>query len=115
MLHLLLYLVFHSAAEAVVLIVPPVHALTDEPQRGRVGWLHSSSVLLWKRQSLMVLYLHEALNRRVRAGEMRSEAQVSAAPTVFGLLKRAISSSSAVLSTRVLRSGTAQALGTEEM
>ncbi len=80
---LLLYLVFHSAAEAVVLIVPTVYALTGGLL---LQWLlhYNFSVAVWvgyialfgiavETGVVMVVYLHEALTRRLAEGAIHSE------------------------------------------
>jgi Cu(I)/Ag(I) efflux system membrane protein CusA/SilA len=76
---LLLYMVFHSVAEALVLIFPTIYALTG----GLLlqWWLgYNFSVAVWvgyialfgiavETGVVMVVYLHEALNRRMQAGK----------------------------------------------
>jgi Cu/Ag efflux pump CusA len=85
----LLYVVFHSATEAVVLIVPTIYALTG----GLVlQWLlhYNFSVAVWvgyiarfgiavETGIVMVVYLHEALDQHLREGRIRSEADIEAA------------------------------------
>ena len=75
---MLLYMVFHSVAEAIVLIVPTLYALTG----GLLlqWWLgYNFSVAVWvgyigllaiavETGILMVVYLHEALDRRLASG-----------------------------------------------
>ncbi|MGA2716881.1 MAG: CusA/CzcA family heavy metal efflux RND transporter [Bryobacteraceae bacterium] len=76
---LLLYMVFHSVAEAVVLILPTVYAMTG----GLLlqWWLgYNFSVAVWvgyialfgiavETGVVMVVYLHEALEKKLAAGE----------------------------------------------
>jgi Cu(I)/Ag(I) efflux system membrane protein CusA/SilA len=86
---LLLYMVFHSVAEAAVLIFPTIYALTG-------GLLlqyllgYNFSVAVWvgyialfgiavETGVVMVVYLHEALDRRMHAGGQLSRADVEAA------------------------------------
>ncbi len=77
---LLLYMVFHSAMEAVVLIIPTAYALTGGLL---LQWLlgFNFSVAVWvgyialfgiavETGVVMVVYLHEAVARRVAAGQM---------------------------------------------
>ena len=79
----LLYMVFHSAAEAAVLIVPTIYALTGGLL---LQWLlhYNFSVAVWvgyialfgiavETGVVMVVYLHEALGRRLAAGEINCE------------------------------------------
>jgi Cu(I)/Ag(I) efflux system membrane protein CusA/SilA len=75
---MLLYLVFHSVTEAVVLIFPTIYALTG----GLIlqKWLgYNFSVAVWvgyialfgivvETGVVMVVYLHEALNQRLKSG-----------------------------------------------
>jgi Cu(I)/Ag(I) efflux system membrane protein CusA/SilA len=86
---LLLYMVFHSAAEALVLIVPTIYALSG-------GLLlqyllgYEFSVAVWvgyialfgvavETGVVMVIYLHEAVNRRKQAGQLLTGADLEAA------------------------------------
>jgi Cu(I)/Ag(I) efflux system membrane protein CusA/SilA len=93
----LLYLVFHSAAEAVVLIVPTIYALTGGLL---LQWLlhYNFSVAVWvgyialfgiavETGVVMVVYLHEALSRRLEAGEIQSEADIETA-VIEGAVQR---------------------------
>ena len=75
---LLLYMVFHSVAEAVVLIFPTIYAMTG----GLIlQWLlgYNFSVAVWvgyialfgiavETGVVMVVYLHEALDHRLKSG-----------------------------------------------
>jgi copper/silver efflux system protein len=75
---MLLYMVFHSVAESVVLIVPTLYAITG----GLIlQWLlgYNFSVAVWvgyialfgiavETGVVMVIYLHEALNKRLASG-----------------------------------------------
>ena len=93
----LLYLVFHSAAEAVVLIIPTIYALTGGLL---LQWLlhYNFSVAVWvgyialfgiavETGVVMVVYLHEALTQRLEAGEITSEADIEAA-VIAGAVQR---------------------------
>jgi Cu(I)/Ag(I) efflux system membrane protein CusA/SilA len=83
---LLLYMVFHSIAEAVVLILPTVYAMTG----GLLlqWWLgYNFSVAVWvgyialfgiaiETGVVMVVYLHEALEKRLAEGEDLTPADI---------------------------------------
>jgi Cu(I)/Ag(I) efflux system membrane protein CusA/SilA len=83
---LLLYMVFHSVAEAVVLILPTVYAMTG----GLLlqWWLgYNFSVAVWvgyialfgiavETGVVMVVYLHEALEKKIAAGEPLTPADI---------------------------------------
>jgi copper/silver efflux system protein len=89
LIFLLLYMVFHSLAEAFVLIIPTIYALTG----GLLlqWWLgYNFSVAVWvgyialfgiavETGVVMVVYLHEALNRRIQAGHRLTKADLEAA------------------------------------
>ena len=93
----LLYMVFHSAAEAMVLIFPTVYAMTG----GLIlQWLlgYNFSVAVWvgyialfgiavETGVVMVVYLHEALDQRLAAGEPLTETDVEAA-AIHGAVQR---------------------------
>jgi Cu(I)/Ag(I) efflux system membrane protein CusA/SilA len=75
---LLLYMVFHSVAEAAVLIFPTIYALTGGLILQRILG-YNFSVAVWvgyialfgiavETGVVMVVYLHEALNRRLATG-----------------------------------------------
>jgi Cu(I)/Ag(I) efflux system membrane protein CusA/SilA len=86
---LLLYMVFHSVAEAFVLIFPTIYALTG----GLLlqWWLgYNFSVAVWvgyialfgiavETGVVMVVYLHEAINRRMQAGRPLTTADLESA------------------------------------
>ncbi len=86
---MLLYLVFHSAVEAMVLIVPTFYAMTG----GLIlQWLlgYNFSVAVWvgyialfgiavETGVVMIVYLHEALDLRLASGNPLTEADVEAA------------------------------------
>jgi copper/silver efflux system protein len=88
---LLLYTTFHSVTEAVVLIFPTLYALTG----GLIlQWLlgYNFSVAVWvgyialfgiavETGVVMVIYLHEALDRRLAAGVPLSKAAIEEAAT----------------------------------
>ena len=93
----LLYMVFHSVTEAVVLIVPTIYAMTGGLL---LQWLlgYNFSVAVWvgyialfgiavETGVVMVVYLHEALEARLLRGEVRSNADVEAA-VMEGAVKR---------------------------
>jgi copper/silver efflux system protein len=94
---LLLYMVFHSVAEAVVLIFPTIYALTG----GLLlqWWLgYNFSVAVWvgyialfgiavETGVVMVVYLHEALNRRAQDGRLVTRADLEAA-VIEGAVQR---------------------------
>ena len=94
---LLLYVVFHSAAEAAVLIFPTIYALTGGLILQR--WLgYNFSVAVWvgyialfgiavETGVVMVVYLHEALDRHLRSGIPLNEASIEAA-TIEGAVQR---------------------------
>jgi Cu(I)/Ag(I) efflux system membrane protein CusA/SilA len=97
MIFLLLYMVFHSVAEAVVLIVPTIYAMTGGLL---LQWLlgYNFSVAVWvgyialfgiavETGVVMVVYLHEALERRLLLGEVHTNEDVEAAVTE-GAVKR---------------------------
>jgi len=83
---LLLYLVFHSVTEAMVLIVPTFYAMTG----GLIlQWLlgYNFSVAVWvgyialfgiavETGVVMVVYLHESLERRIASGRPLSDADI---------------------------------------
>jgi Cu(I)/Ag(I) efflux system membrane protein CusA/SilA len=94
---LLLYMVFHSVAEAFVLIFPTIYALTG-------GLLlqyllgYNFSVAVWvgyialfgiavETGVVMVVYLHEALDRRMQLSESFSKADLEAA-VIEGAVQR---------------------------
>jgi len=86
---MLLYMVFHSLAEAMVLIFPTLYAMTG----GLIlQWLlgYNFSVAVWvgyialfgiavETGVVMVVYLHESLDRRVNLGRALSEADIEEA------------------------------------
>jgi copper/silver efflux system protein len=97
MIFLLLYMVFHSVAEAVVLIVPTVYALTGGLL---LQWLlgYNFSVAVWvgyialfgiavETGVVMVVYLHESLERRLLLGSIHNNADIEEA-VIEGAVKR---------------------------
>src|SRR6185503_13878544 len=94
---MLLYLVFHSATEAAVLIFPTLYAMTG----GLIlQWLlgYNFSVAVWvgyialfgiavETGVVMVVYLHEALDRKLAADVPLTEAGVEAA-AIEGAVQR---------------------------
>jgi Cu(I)/Ag(I) efflux system membrane protein CusA/SilA len=97
MIFLLLYMVFHSVAEAVVLIVPTVYALSGGLL---LQWLlgYNFSVAVWvgyialfgiavETGVVMVVYLHESLERRLLLGNIHNNADIEEA-VIEGAVKR---------------------------
>ena len=94
---LLLYMVFHSVTEAAVLIFPTLYAITG----GLIlQWLlgYNFSVAVWvgyialfgiavETGVVMVVYLHEALDRRLAAGSQLRHEDIEAA-TIEGAVQR---------------------------
>ncbi len=94
---LLLYMVFHSVTEAAVLIFPTLYAMTG----GLIlQWLlgYNFSVAVWvgyialfgiavETGVVMVVYLHEALDRRLAAGGPLNHAHIEAA-AIEGAVQR---------------------------
>jgi Cu(I)/Ag(I) efflux system membrane protein CusA/SilA len=89
LIFLLLYMVFHSATEAVVLIVPTIYAMTGGLL---LQWLlhYNFSVAVWvgyialfgiavETGVVMVVYLHEALEHRLQQGVPLTNADIEAA------------------------------------
>jgi len=85
----LLYMVFHSAVEAVVLILPTIYAISGGLL---LQWLlgYNFSVAVWvgyialfgiavETGVVMVVYLHEALNRRLASGGEITEKDIEEA------------------------------------
>lgn len=97
LIFILLYLVFHSVAETVVLIVPTVYALSG----GLIlQWLlgYEFSVAVWvgyialfgiavETGVVMVVYLQEALDRRIAENALHSRADVETA-AIEGAVQR---------------------------
>jgi Cu(I)/Ag(I) efflux system membrane protein CusA/SilA len=94
---LLLYMVFHSVLEVVVLIFPTFYAMTGGLL---MQWLlgYNFSVAVWigyislfgiavETGVVMVVYLHEALERYLRAGDIRSAADIEIA-VIEGAVQR---------------------------
>lgn len=93
----LLYMVFHSAIEAAVLIFPTVYALTgglilqkllgyEFSVAAWVGYIALFGIAV-ETGVVMVVYLHEALDRRIKSGaELRHE-DIEAA-TIEGAVQR---------------------------
>ena len=83
---LLLYMVFHSAAEAVVLIFPTIYALSgglllqywlgyDFSVAAWVGYIALFGIAV-ETGVVMVVYLHEALDRKLLAGKISTAADI---------------------------------------
>ena len=94
---LLLYMVFHSVAEAAVLIFPTIYALTGGLILQRLLG-YNFSVAVWvgyialfgiavETGVVMVVYLHEALDRRLKSGVPLRKEDVEAA-TIEGAVQR---------------------------
>jgi Cu(I)/Ag(I) efflux system membrane protein CusA/SilA len=90
-------MVFHSALEVIVLIVPTFYALSGG---FLLQWLlgYNFSVAVWvgyislfgiavETGVVMVVYLHEALERHLSAGNIRSSADIEAA-VIEGAVQR---------------------------
>jgi Cu(I)/Ag(I) efflux system membrane protein CusA/SilA len=86
---LLLYMIFHSAAEAMVLIFPTLYALTGGLILQRILG-YRFSVAVWvgyvalfgiavETGVVMVVYLHEALDRRLASGAALGEEEIEEA------------------------------------
>ncbi len=97
LIFVLLYMIFHSAAEAVVLIVPTIYALTGGLL---LQWLlgYNFSVAVWvgyialfgiavETGVVMVVYLHEALDRHLLAGEIHNAHDIELA-AIEGAVQR---------------------------
>src|SRR5207244_8133186 len=94
---MLLYMVFHSITEATVLILPTFYAMTG----GLIlQWLlgYNFSVAVWvgyialfgiavETGVVMVVYLHEALDRRIRSGVKLTEEDIEQA-AIEGAVQR---------------------------
>jgi Cu(I)/Ag(I) efflux system membrane protein CusA/SilA len=89
LIFVLLYLVFQSVGEALVLIFPTIYAMSGGLL---LQWLlgYNFSVAVWvgyialfgiavETGVVMVVYLHEALERRAAAGQVKTHADVAAA------------------------------------
>jgi Cu(I)/Ag(I) efflux system membrane protein CusA/SilA len=97
LIFVLLYLVFHSIAEALVLIFPTIYALTGGLL---LQWYlgYNFSVAVWvgyialfgvavQTGVVMVVYLHEALNLRMRVSQSLTNADIEAA-VIEGAVQR---------------------------
>lgn len=94
---LLLYMIFHSVTEAVVLIFPTIYALTGGLILQRILG-YNFSVAVWvgyialfgiavETGVVMVVYLHEALNRRLATGVPLCHEDIEAA-VIEGAVQR---------------------------
>jgi Cu(I)/Ag(I) efflux system membrane protein CusA/SilA len=94
---LLLYMVFHSVTEAAVLIFPTIYALTGGLILQRILG-YNFSVAVWvgyialfgiavETGVVMVVYLHEALNRRLATGTSLKHEDIEAA-VIEGAVQR---------------------------
>ena len=94
---LLLYMVFHSVTEAAVLIFPTIYALTGGLILQKLLG-YNFSVAVWvgyialfgiavETGVVMVVYLHEALNRRLATGEPLKHEDIEAA-VIEGAVQR---------------------------
>jgi len=94
---MLLYMIFHSVAEALVLILPTLYAMSGGLL---LQWLlgYNFSVAVWvgyialfgiavETGVVMVVYLHEALDRRIRSGVQLSNEEIENA-TIEGAVQR---------------------------
>jgi Cu(I)/Ag(I) efflux system membrane protein CusA/SilA len=97
LIFLLLYMVFHSLVEVVVLIVPTFYAMTGGLL---MQWLlgYNFSVAVWvgyialfgiavETGVVMVVYLHEAFERHLQAGDIRGPRDIEAA-VIEGAVQR---------------------------
>jgi Cu(I)/Ag(I) efflux system membrane protein CusA/SilA len=97
LIFLLLYMVFHSIVEVVVLIFPTLYAMTGGLL---MQWLlgYNFSVAVWvgyialfgiavETGVVMVVYLHEAVERRLRSGEICSARDIELA-VIEGAVQR---------------------------
>jgi Cu(I)/Ag(I) efflux system membrane protein CusA/SilA len=97
LIFLLLYMVFHSVVEVAVLIFPTIYAMTGGLL---MQWLlgYNFSVAVWvgyialfgiavETGVVMVVYLHESLERRLRAGEIHTDADIGSA-VIEGAVQR---------------------------
>ncbi len=97
LIFLLLYMIFHSVVEVVVLIVPTIYAMTGGLL---MQWLlgYNFSVAVWvgylalfgiavETGVVMVVYLHEALERRLNSGEVHSAVDIESA-VIEGAVQR---------------------------
>jgi Cu(I)/Ag(I) efflux system membrane protein CusA/SilA len=94
---LLLYLVFHSVAEALVLIFPTIYAMSgglllqwllqyNFSVAVAVGYIALFGIAV-ETGVVMVVYLHEALDRKLRSGRRLTNADVEAA-AIEGAVQR---------------------------
>src|SRR5207248_10122048 len=94
---LLLYLVFHSVAEALVLIFPTIYALSgglllqwllkyNFSVAVAVGYIALFGIAV-ETGVVMVVYLHEALDHRIRSGIELSNEEIERA-TIEGAVQR---------------------------
>src|SRR5262249_40384870 len=94
---ILLYMVFHSATEALVLIFPTLYAMTGGLL---LQWIlgYNFSVAVWvgyialfgiavETGGVMVVYLHEALDMRLGAGTVRTTDDIEEA-AIDGAVRR---------------------------
>jgi Cu(I)/Ag(I) efflux system membrane protein CusA/SilA len=97
LIFLLLYMVFHSVIEVVVLIFPTLYAMTGGLL---MQWLlgFNFSVAVWvgyialfgiavETGVVMVVYLHESLERRLRSGKVHSDLDIELA-VIEGAVQR---------------------------
>jgi Cu(I)/Ag(I) efflux system membrane protein CusA/SilA len=97
LIFLLLYMVFHSVVEVVVLIVPTLYAMTGGLL---MQWLlgYNFSVAVWvgyialfgiavETGVVMVVYLHEAVERRLKSGEIHAASDIELA-VIEGAVRR---------------------------
>ena len=89
LIFVLLYMLFQSTTEAIVLIFPTVYAMTgglllqyvmgfNFSVAVRVGYIALFGIAV-ETGVVMVIYLHEALNRQIAAGEVTHEGVEAAA------------------------------------
>jgi Cu(I)/Ag(I) efflux system membrane protein CusA/SilA len=94
---LLLYLVFHSVAEALMLIFPTIYALTgglllqwllhyNFSVAVAVGYIALFGIAV-ETGVVMVVYLHEALEKRIESGQAQTDADIEAAAIEGAVLR----------------------------
>ncbi len=97
LIFVLLYMVFHSVAEAFVLIFPTVYAMTgglllqwllhyNFSVAVTVGYIALFGIAV-ETGVVMVVYLHEALQRRIQNGQLRTKEDIEAA-AIEGAVQR---------------------------
>ncbi len=97
LIFMLLYMIFHSVAEALVLIFPTLYAMTgglllqwllhyNFSVAVAVGYIALFGIAV-ETGVVMVVYLHEALERRIESGQLRTNEDIEAA-VIEGAVQR---------------------------